>query len=82
MGIDETVARLREQAAEAQRRGAGASAAADVATARAAALREDLQAQFAVSTVAEAKALLADLDGRLQREVAEVDRLLRLAEGA
>jgi hypothetical protein len=82
MGIDETVARRRKQVAEAQRRGAGASAAADAARVRAQALREELQAEFGVSVVALARVVLADLDEQLEQEAAEVDRLLQLAGGA
>lgn len=49
--------------------------------ARAAAVREDLQAEFGVSTVAEARSLLADLEGQVEERAAEVRRLLRLAGG-
>jgi hypothetical protein len=81
MDLEETVARLRGEATAAQRRHASASEQAARAGARAGALREDLSAEFGVTTVAEAKQKLADLEGQLATEAAEVQRLLDLAGG-
>lgn len=49
--------------------------------ARAAAVREDLQAEFGVSTAAEARALLAELRRQMDARAAEVREQLRLAGG-
>ena len=58
MGIEETVARLRRQASEAQQRHAVAGGQHVQAQARAGALREDLKTEFGVATVAEAQVSL------------------------
>jgi len=79
MAIEETVARLRADVTAAQQRHAGADALARQAEARAAAAREDLQAEFGVSTVEEARAAAAALEGQLEAEAAEVRRQLELA---
>jgi hypothetical protein len=79
MGIEETVARLREDVTEAQRRRASADALGQRAEARAAAVREDLEGGFGVSTAGQARHLLAELEQRLEKEAAEVRRLLDLA---
>jgi len=81
MGIEETVAELREAVTGAQRRGAGAEARAAQAEARAASLREDLRAEFGVETTAAAREKLAGLDQQVEQEAAEVRRLLELAGG-
>lgn len=81
MGIEETVAQLRADVTGAQRRGAGADAQAVQAEARASSLREDLKAEFGVSTVAGAREQLAGLDRQVEEEAAEVRRHLGLAGG-
>jgi hypothetical protein len=81
MGIEETVARLREDVTAAQRRHAGADARATQAEARAAAAREDMQAEFGVSTVPAARQRLADLERQLEEEAAGVREQLELAGG-
>jgi hypothetical protein len=81
MSIEETVAGLREDVTGAQRRRAGADAQAAQAEARAAALREDLEAEFGVSTVEAARGQQASLDQQVEKEAAEVRRLLGLAGG-
>lgn len=81
MGIEETVAGLRADVTSAQRRHASASAQAEKADARAAAVREDLQAEFGVATVEDARKKLADLEQQLATEAAEVQRQLDLAGG-
>jgi hypothetical protein len=82
MGLEETVARLREDATAAQRRHASAAAQAEQAGARAGAVREDLESEFGVTTVEAAKAELAGLESKLATEAAEVRRQLGLAGGA
>jgi hypothetical protein len=81
MSIEETVAQLRAEVTAAQRRGAGADAQAVQAGARAASLREDLKAEFGVSTVEAARQQLAVLDRQVEEEAAEVRRQLELAGG-
>lgn len=82
MGIEETVTRLRSEVTAAQRRGASAAAQAQKAEARAATVREDLESEFGVTTVAAAREKLAGLETQLATEAAEVQRLLDLAGGA
>lgn len=82
MGIEETVARLRRQASEAQQRHAVAGGQHVQAQARAGALREDLKTEFGVATVAEAQVCLADLEAQLESEAAEIMRQLQAAGGA
>jgi hypothetical protein len=82
MGIEETVAQLRGEATAAQRRHASASAQAEQAGARAAAVREDLGEEFGVTTVADARTKLAELERQLETQAAEVQRQLDQAGGA
>lgn len=82
MSIDEDIARLHKAAEAARVRHAGAAAGRDQAEARAAAAREDLQAEFGVITVAECRAMLAELDGQVAAEVNQVREQLALAGGA
>jgi predicted nucleic acid-binding Zn-ribbon protein len=82
MGLEETVARLRGEVTAAQHRHASASAQAAQADARAATAREDLEAEFGVSTVEAAREKLAGLEKQLAGEVTEVQRQLDLAGGA
>jgi hypothetical protein len=82
MGLEETVARLREDVTAAQRQHASAAAQAEQAGARAATVREDLESGFGVTTVEAAKAELARLESKLATEAAEVRRQLGLAGGA
>jgi hypothetical protein len=79
--IEETVARLRAQETAAQQRRARADAGIAQAEARAGTLREDLRAEFGVSTVDEARAALAVLRQQLETEAADVERLLAQAGG-
>lgn len=81
MSIEETVARLREDVTGAGHRHASADVQAARAEARAAALREDLQAEFGVSTAEAARQQLAALDRQVEQEAAEVRRQLELAGG-
>lgn len=81
MGIEETVARLRADVTAAQRRHASASAQAAQADARASAVREDLESEFGVTTVAAAREKLAGLEEQLAGEVAEAQRQLAQAGG-
>lgn len=81
MGIEETAKQLREAVTDARRRHASASEQAALADARAAAVREDLTAEFGVSTVHEAREKQAELERQLEGEAAEVQRLLELAGG-
>lgn len=82
MGIEETVAQLRGEVTAAQRRHASADAQAQQATARAAAVREDLGEEFGVTTVAAAREKLAELERQLETQADEVRRQLDLAGGA
>jgi methylphosphotriester-DNA--protein-cysteine methyltransferase len=82
MAIEETVAALQKDIASAQRRHASADAQAQQAGARASAVREDLEAEFGVTTAEQAREELAELDRQLAGEVAEVQRQLELAGGA
>jgi hypothetical protein len=82
MGIEETVEQLRGEVTAAQRRHASAAAQAERALARAAAVREDLEAEFGVTAVDAARKKLAALEAQLTTEAAEVQRLLGLAGGA
>jgi hypothetical protein len=82
MDLEETVAGLRERVTAAQRRHASASAQATQADARAGVVRDDLKSEFGVTTVAEAREKLAELEQQLVGEVAEVERQLALAGGA
>jgi predicted nucleic acid-binding Zn-ribbon protein len=81
MGLEETVAALRSDVTAAQRRRASADAQAAQASARAAAVREDLEAEFGVTTVQAARERLAGLESKLADEVAEVRRQLAQAGG-
>ena len=81
MNIEETVAALRRDVTEAQRRHASASAQAAAAEARAAVARQDLEAGFGVTTVAQAREKLADLERQLEDKAAGVRRQLDLARG-
>lgn len=82
MDLEETVAQLRGDVTAAQRRHASASAQATQASARASAVREDLESEFGVTTVAAAREKLAELEKQLAGEAAEVRRQLDLAGGA
>jgi len=82
VGIEETVTRLRADVTAAQRRQASASAQAEKADARAATIREDMEAGYGVTTVAAAREKLTGLEAQLATEAAEVQRLLDLAGGA
>jgi predicted nucleic acid-binding Zn-ribbon protein len=82
MRLEETVAKLRSEVTAAQRRHANASAQAAQANARADAIREDLESEFGVTTVAEAREKLAGLKEQLTAQVAEVQRHLGVAGGA
>jgi hypothetical protein len=81
MGIEETVGRLRADVTAAQRRHASAAALEQQADARAAAVREDLETEFGVTTVEDARKKLAALEQQQETEAAEVQRLLDLAGG-
>jgi hypothetical protein len=82
MSTDEVIAQIRRDAAAARQRHDSARAGQVQAEARAAATREDLQAEFGVSTGVEVRALLADLDAQAETEAGEVRRQLALAGGA
>lgn len=81
MGIEETVERLRADVTAAQRRHASAAVLEQKADARAATVREDLEAEFGVITVEDARKKLAALEQQLETEAAEVQRRLDLAGG-
>lgn len=81
MSIEETVAALRREVTGAQRRHASAAAQAQQADARAAAVREDLEAEFGVTTVEQAREKLAGLERQLETEAGEVRRQLATARG-
>jgi hypothetical protein len=81
MTIEQDIAAIRRDQQAAQQRQATATAGRTRAEARAAATREDLQHEFGVSTVEEARAELAGLRQRLEAEAAEVRRQLDLAGG-
>jgi hypothetical protein len=82
MSIDEDIARLHKAEADARQRFASATVRHGQEEARAAAAREDLQAEFGVTTVAECRAMLAELDGQVAAEVCQVREPLALAGGA
>lgn len=82
MSIDEDIARLHKAEAAARTRHASATARHGQEEARAAATREDLQAEFGVTTVAECRAMLAELDGQVAAEADRVRQQLALAGGA
>jgi rubrerythrin len=82
MSIDDDIARLRKDAAGARTRHARAEAELAQEEAKAAAAREDLRAEFGVSTTEEARALLAGLDAQIESEATEVRRKLAQAGGA
>lgn len=67
--LERQVATLTEALADARRRNARAAAEHDAAAARAAEAREVLQAEFGVSTVEQAKAMLAQLEAELGQQV-------------
>lgn len=81
MSIEDEVLALRGEAAAQARRQAGAEAGQAQADGRAEAVREDLRAEFGVTTVAQARALQAETEQLLAAEMAEVRRLLVLAGG-
>lgn len=82
MSIDEEIARLRGVEATARQRHASAAARHAQAEAKAASAREDLQAEFGVATVEEARVLLGTLDSQVEAEAGRVRELLALAGGA
>lgn len=63
---------LREEVTAAARRHAAAAASQQQATGRADAAREELQQEFGVSTVADAKLLAAQLERDVEAEAARV----------
>jgi hypothetical protein len=77
--IEQTVVALRKDVTAARQRHAGATAGAAQAAARAEAVREDLQAEFGVSTVAQAQEQLAALERQLEDEAAAVRSQLEQA---
>jgi hypothetical protein len=81
MSAEEKVTQLRGAVSAAQQRHARAVTGLTAAEARAAAAREDLQAGFGVSTVAQAEEKLAQLERDLEARAAEVRRQLALAGG-
>jgi hypothetical protein len=81
MTTEQEIAAIRRDQQDAQRRQATATAGQAQAEARAQAARDDLRAEFGVSTVEEARTALAGLRQRLEAEAAEVRRQLDLAEG-
>jgi hypothetical protein len=81
MSIDEDIARLHKAEAAARTRHASATVRHGQEEARAAATREDLQAEFGLVTVEECRAMLAELDGQVAAEVNQVREQLALAGG-
>jgi hypothetical protein len=82
MSTDEEIAQLHQQEAESRRRHAAAVAGLAAAEARVADAREDVQAEAGVTTVAEARAVLAGIEGQMTAETARVREQLALAGGA
>ena len=82
MDLTERVAELKRQGDAARVRHARALTGIEVAADRAAQVSALLQAEFGVSTVEEARALLAKLREEATEEAAEVERLLAEAGGA
>jgi len=81
MDLTQKVAALKQQGDAARTRHARAMAGIAVAEDRAAQVRALLQGEFGVSTVAEARVLLAKLHEEATGEAAEVERLLAEAGG-
>lgn len=79
--LEREVATLTEAVAAARRDNARRAAEHDAAAARATEARERLQAEFGVSTVEEAKAMLAALESDLGEQVAALRAALDAMKG-
>jgi hypothetical protein len=81
MSTEQEIAALRQDVLAAQQRHARAAAGAAQEEAKASVARDDLQAEFGVSTVASAREALAALQLQLDGAAAEVRRQLDLTGG-
>jgi hypothetical protein len=81
MSTEQEITALRRDVLAARQRHALAVAGAATAEAKVSVARDDLQAEFGVSTVDEARVLLASLEKQLGDAAAEVRRQLDLTEG-
>lgn len=82
MSAEDDIAALRDQVTGLQRRHAGEVAGVQQAEARAAAAREAMAAEFGMSTLEEAAAMLARLDQEVSEAAGEVRRQLERAGGS